>query len=692
VPTSTIPDITATLTPTDTSVINLSRDLVRLGIDTKNLIPNNPQLDARPLFQAGVQYAKSHHIGTITVDRGNYYFLTPQNQVAYLIVSKCSDLIIDLAGSNVYFKGAFLQGFAVVQCQRVTLANFQTDFIEPPYTHIELISVDANNRKLSYRTLAGWVDPSTLSGITTFFGKPELWVVVFRNGSMVPGTSRMPVKDPISSGFLELLSDKTPWNQATTLSTLKAGDVAVVIQRVGQQPIWANLGDDIMLSNISVFGSGNWAVSLDNMSNSTIDRVKVMPRPGTGLVGSNGDGIHVHWARQNNVVRNCFVTRTVDDGISIDSIYIGTVISQSGLRHIRIKRAIYERFPNGTRINLLDPVTLQELPGATIVSQDPPDADSPTLNGEVDLTLDQDLPNISAGMYLVFGTPDMRGAGSMIEDNTVTDVLMGRGIWVSGNQGVTIQRNSVGHTSNGGIILSHDTRIGTGQFMGPPAHDITIRNNSIIGSLGPMASGSGSQTALASIIVESLDPNSQFGPIPSNTNIEIRSNFVADSGRAGVWLGNLAGGTVQDNVIVRWNSRPELPYNGMSTQTVAQIMQDAKQPIVSRIAIDNVNIANNNSDIASALTGAVTLDPLSLVLPSQASVIAGSFTVQTNVPNFAWRAVSDSSWLTVNSSGTGAGSVQFSVSENSTGVLRTGTISVGGVSVAVTQTAPGMRP
>jgi hypothetical protein len=639
-----------------------------------------------------VQYAQSHHIGTITVDRGNYYFLTPQNQVAYLSLSKVSDVVIDLAGSNVYFKGAFLQGFAVVQCQRVTLANFQTDFIEPPYSHIELTSVDANNRKLLYRTLADWADPTTFSGIATLFGKPELWVVVFRNGSMVPGTSRMQVKDPISSGVLELLPNSAPWNQAATLSTLKAGDVAVVMQRVGQQPIYANLGDAVTLSNISVFGSGNWAVSLDNMSNSTVDHVKVMPRPGTGLVGSNGDGIHIHWARQNNVVRNCLVSRTVDDGIAIDSIYIGTVINQTGLRHIRIKRAIYERFPNGTRINLLDPVTLQELPGATIVSQEPPDTDTPTLNGEVDLTLDQDLPNVSAGMYLVLGTPEMRGAGSRIEDNTVTDILMGRGIWVSGNHGVTVQRNSVGHTSNGGITLSHDTRLGTGQFMGPPAHDIIIQSNSIIGSLGPMASGSGSQTALASIIVESLDPNSQFGPIPSNTNIAVQSNFIADSGRAGVWLGNLAGGTVQDNVIVRWNSHPELPYNGMSTQTVAQMVQDAQQPIVSRIAIDNVNVTNNKSEISSPLTVAVSVDPQLLTLSSQASVMAGSFTVQPNVPNFTWRAVSDSPWLAVNSSGSGASSVQFSVSENSTGAPRTGTISVGGVGVTVTQTAAGMRP
>src|SRR5579864_4671944 len=60
-----------------TGAINLSRDLVRLGIAASNLRPDNPSLDARPLFQAALVYAKSHAVHAITVDRGTYYVLTP---------------------------------------------------------------------------------------------------------------------------------------------------------------------------------------------------------------------------------------------------------------------------------------------------------------------------------------------------------------------------------------------------------------------------------------------------------------------------------------------------------------------------------------------------------------------------------------------------------------------------------------
>lgn len=664
------------------NVLNLSQDLVPLGIASQNAVGNNPQLDARPLFQAALQYAQSRKIPLITVDRGNYYFLTPQTPTTFLSLSKVSDLTLDLAGSTIYFRRAHLQGIAITQGERVTLTNFQTDFVDPPYTHVELTSVDAAGRKLLYKPTSGWVDPSTFSGATTPVGKPELWVVVFRNGSIVPGTSRMPIKDPIAAGVLELLPDTAPWTQPSTLATLQAGDVAVVTQRVGQAPLKVATGDAITFSNINIYGSGSWAMELADTSNSTVDNVKVMPRPGVGLVGSNGDGIHFHWARQNNVVRNSFVTRTIDDAISIDSLNIAAVVSQPSPRQLKVKRQIFERFPNGTRFNLVDPITTVESKGATIVSQTPPDSDSPTLNGEVDLVLDQDLPNLAAGTGIVFGTPESRGAGSKIEDNTVSEILLGRGIWVSGVQGITVQRNSVRQTSNGGIIVSHDTA----GYPGPPSRDIVIQNNSIVGSLGPMASGAGSLTALASIIVVSLDNKYGLVQQATNANVTIRNNFVADSGRAGIWVGALDGGTVQDNVIVRWNNRPGLPYNGVSAQTRAQLVQDATQPVVARIAA-TVNAANNTTDLASTLAGAVTLDRPSISLPSQAA--AGSIAVQTNLPDFTWLGVSDSPWITVHTTTptTGVGSIQFSVTENTTGAPRTGIISVGGVNFTATQAA-----
>jgi hypothetical protein len=85
----------------DGTTINLSHDLVRLGIASNNLRPDSPAIDARPLFQAALAYARSHPVNVITVDRGAYYFLTPQDAQAYLSFSTLSNLTVDLADSTI---------------------------------------------------------------------------------------------------------------------------------------------------------------------------------------------------------------------------------------------------------------------------------------------------------------------------------------------------------------------------------------------------------------------------------------------------------------------------------------------------------------------------------------------------------------------------------------------------------------
>ena len=113
--------------------LNLSHDLVPLGIAAQNVVPNSPSLDARPLFYAGMWYAQSHGLTRITVDPGAYYFLTEQYPGSFLELHEMHDLTFDLAGSTIYLKFAYSLGINLTRCRRVTLTNFQIDFIELPY-------------------------------------------------------------------------------------------------------------------------------------------------------------------------------------------------------------------------------------------------------------------------------------------------------------------------------------------------------------------------------------------------------------------------------------------------------------------------------------------------------------------------------------------------------------------------------
>jgi Right handed beta helix region len=577
--------------------INLSHDLVKLGIASSNLSPDSPTTDARPLFQATLLYAQHHAVGAITVDHGAYYFLTPQDGQAYLRFSSLSNLTVDLADSAIHFATALIQGFNLTDCTDVTLTRFRTEYLTPPYTHVQLSFVDPIRRSLAYATLPDWADPVTFNGLAApnaNTGPVELWAIVFRNGDIVPATSRMHVVQPIANGVLQLVQDNTPWTQSATLATLDPGDTIVLTARGGFGPITVVRGDRVTISDATIQGSSAIAVLFISSSHSIADRVRVIPRA-SDLIASNADGIHLASAGADNHIRHSFVTRTMDDALAIDSRDVATVVSQTGSRQLTVNRTAFLRFPNGTAVTLVDPVSAAEQASATIVSQTPPDSPTPVFGGQVVVEFDRDLPTVLPGAGVALADPAARGAGSSIEDNVAKDIVFGRGIWIAGAEQVRIERNEVGHTSSGGIVISHATI----NYPTPAAHHIVIRDNVVRGSLGPMASGSGTQIALGGIMVASTNDKNQFPVATASSNITIERNRILDSGRTGIWIGELGGGLLADNVIIGWDRHPELPLFGVNTATRAQLLQDFTQPLVvndSENVVTRGNTTRQNAD------------------------------------------------------------------------------------------------
>jgi hypothetical protein len=595
-------DGTADAAPRQTTqsadVINLSHDLVRLGIAASNLPPDSPSTDARPLFQAALQYAASHPIHRITIDHGAYYFLTPENTTAYLQLKSLSDLTIDLDDSTVFFAGAFLQGFAVLNCERVTLTRFRADFISRPYTHVQLTAVDPVARRLSYALLPHWPDPVEFNGLaqsTAPTNPLTFWALDFRNGDILPGTSRMEVTQPIATGALDLVQNNAPWVQGPTLSTFQPGDTIVVFVRGGQATVSVAGGDSITVSDAAIFGSSAQGILFNTSSNGIVERVHVMPRPG-GLISVDAGGIIFVNVGGANHIRDSFVARNLDDALAIYETNAATVVQQLAPNELVVDRAAFRRFPNGTKVNFVDPATGNELTGATIVSQQPPDSTPPVFGGPVTVTFDANLPTLAAGFGMALADPASRGSGSTIKNNVVREVLFGRGVYGAGNIGLTITDNKVGHTSFAGIeIFQNLNAVPLILIATPPAHDVTIRDNVVRGSLGPMASGSGSQIAVGAIQVATANPKNDFPASSPNTNIVIERNTVLDSGRSGIWVNEVAGGAIRDNVVKGWNQHPELPLNGVDPQTRAELLQDFSQALVVHNS-QNLEVRDNQTN------------------------------------------------------------------------------------------------
>ena len=91
-------------------MLNISEDLFRLGIASTNMVPNQPSLDAGPLFFQAVLYAQNHNIGVVIADPGSYYFLSLQSPQVHIAWDKLSNLTIDLQGSDLYFTHPLVDG------------------------------------------------------------------------------------------------------------------------------------------------------------------------------------------------------------------------------------------------------------------------------------------------------------------------------------------------------------------------------------------------------------------------------------------------------------------------------------------------------------------------------------------------------------------------------------------------------
>ncbi len=505
-----------------------------------------------------------------------------------------SNLTIDLQGSDVYMAASYLIWLDATNCTQLTLTGFTLDSLQLPFTQVQVTGVLPQQWALTYSTLPGWPSPTIFNSITNPDGSSQqLLALVFRNGALVPGTNLLPISSPLQDGVLQVTPQDEPWTQPAVLSTYRPGDTVVFLARGSEAPIFIEGGSGNVLSNIDVYSSGAIAVHLDNASGAQVQNVRVIPRPSTDrLISSNADGIHLSYAQANNHVYQCFVSHTVDDGIAINSPFLAFVDSQISPAVIQVDRYYQSTFPNGWPVQFINTETAETMSSAQIQSQNPPYS-NPANSSTATVTLSQSVGALQNGFGFINGAAQNRGAGSVIELNTVEDVLSARGIYMGGVEGVTVQNNVIRRTDCGGIVAHEDLDA----YPVGPARNIQILGNTVEDAIGPAAVGTGTVAAIASIFVLTTNNNFSFVTATPNQNITIAGNSIYNSGRSAIWIGNLNGGLVQGNYVCSYNRYPGLVAWGLAAGTTAQLIQDFTAGIVvhtsSGVIVEQNNVKQN---------------------------------------------------------------------------------------------------
>jgi uncharacterized protein (TIGR03437 family) len=539
-----------------TAVLNLSHDLTMLGIATEDMAPNMPALDSRPLLEAGVQYAQAHSIPLVTCDPGAYYLLTGHPFGVYAFFNGLHDVTVDLAGSDIFFSLATWMGLECNSCQNVQFQNFTIDSLQLPFTQVRVTSVETVNNKINYTVLPGWESATNFNTPRNPFGvtNEPLYAFDFRNSAPVRETSRMAIKKPVDPGFLTIMSG-APWEDPKQLASIQPGDVIALTARVGSPAVRFADGSNITIRNVAIYSSGVGGLQVNASPNSTIEQVQVIPRPGTDrLVSTNADGISLIQLGQNNVIRRCRVKRTGDDGLSPNSQQLAVVTGQTGARQVMVTRSAYSIFPNGLQVQFIDNATGFPAVTAHITAQVPPFSTAlPPLNGAVTLTLDQDIPKLAAGVPMVYADPAFRGAGLLIENNLVEDLLFARGISLWGIIGGTVRGNAIRNPAWSAINpVQH---LSVRDWMDGPTQNLDIGRNVMERFNTAFATGRGA--SLAGVDIESDDLNlALIGSGSPSQNITIHDNFLNASPYSGIRVQNVSGGNVSGNFLMNVSAQP----------------------------------------------------------------------------------------------------------------------------------------
>ena len=576
-----------------TSQLNLSTDLVRLGIAASNLTPNQPTLDAGPLLESGVRYAVKNNLARVIADPGSYYFLSAStaSSGAHAAFSgpTTASLTIDLQGSDLYLSRPGLIGIFLTGGNNLTLQNFTVDYLQQVYTQAVVTGVSAASRQIQFTVQPGWQNPSALNALIPT-GQAIGYVYVFRNGQPWAGFSRMPAVSPFTDGSVTLTAATTTAN----IAAIRAGDVVVVEARAGGTGILAVGLTSSTLRNIKIYSGGS-GVRLLRCTSSLLDHIVVMPRPGTDrLISTVADGIQPQQLGLNNVIRSCRSIRTGDDGFSPLTFVFGSVQSSTGARSVQVQgdpaTALNGNMPlpNGSNVAFERATDGAIVASAVLVSQ----ASATAVGGlpQMVLAFDRDLPANLTGTWVYSTDASWRGGNLLLERNAVEEQTSFRGFSIWGIMNGTLYGNYVQRSSATGIDIVHQLRVG--DWIVPPVVNLTVINNVIDGT--NTAGGENDPLTLGGI--QSRATTNTGTPMASgiNQNLSLTANFVANPGRSALWIQNMAGAVLDTNYLFNPNDNPALALGFGAFSTAAQ----ALQPLVV-LNSQNVSVGTNTIDRAS---------------------------------------------------------------------------------------------
>lgn len=365
----------------------------------------------------------------VEIDCG--YLRSSRKHVLFAL-EKLTDLTIDGNGSEFLFLDRMFP-FYLQQCSNVTLKNFTIDFACSMLTQGTVVASDNSGFELKIdrslfrcRTDAeghvifdcGRSSFSSAGNCPILLGNAQggrpPWDYIFA-GSTQADTSHLP------TGFIWTDAEETPdgirfrYRKASRILLFPIGDELFFNYMPRQNiNIYMQNCKGIRLDGISIYRGGGMGIVADFSENISIDRCRIMVRPGRGECRSTtADGMFFSQCSGLISIRNSKISNTLDDALNIHGFYT-RIVSVAG-RTVRFQHANAshgKRIPYtcGDKLTVSDPETQNRK--AIVTAADV----RPEPDGTVLMQLQEETPGLKAGDIMENET---RAADFLFENNEV---------------------------------------------------------------------------------------------------------------------------------------------------------------------------------------------------------------------------------------------------------------------------------
>ncbi|WP_413666318.1 hypothetical protein ACEN9X_17365 [Mucilaginibacter sp. Mucisp86] len=525
------------ITSVQKTVLDVSKDLISLGIAKANMLPGDKSLNSAPLLEAAVTYAANNNIPIVNIPKGSYYF-DARGKAASINIESCKNVDILGNGSSFIIQSRKSSGILIRNSSQIGLENFSLDYeSDLPFTTAIVSSVDVSGRRISISSIQG-------RPITDFdnSGKNSIRIFVLRKVGggaykSVP-IARMAIDkgSSLSNSSISIVGNPVVSNAILDygLNQIQPGDLlsisernysgAVAIGFLGYPPI-KNSGNYI--KNVTINSSPSIGVTALWQSKFNCVNVKVIPKAGRSqYISSNADGINMTNSGAGCNVTNSTVIASGDDGISIASNLCGTVQAAGGGN--AFVAALRYNLSIGEDVTLSDPDDLHEYLTSKITNIELVASPAGQLK-QYKITLDTPTSGVKNGSF-IFISKNYRSPGLVVQNNLIQKVNA-RGIYLCGVSGVQILSNTIADANSSGIMLQQLSEL-NGGFKSPGNSNITIRSNIInnafsfgynLASGGIEASmfGGDSKTAVVNNGLVIRDNNIQIAPDRNSRHVGI---------------------------------------------------------------------------------------------------------------------------------------------------------------------------